>query len=220
MVSPEQPWLDGFAVAPGVVRQFVAMPLGEGWSAEEQLTGRAEWGGLQIAAMPLKREVWKERRREWEEARRWRDEAPRPMACADAAPRAHMMALAPGGRMRQSIARDPFRLEDWDMAAAQRVFVSLAPAEAWKAITGEPAPTHPPRASDYAEAGLPWFEWYSAAPAARRPGGRLTRLRSLGAMFKAGTGAPLPDSEDVPTPPPVPLGPGAPRRVRTPASWE
>ena len=30
MVVPEQPWLDGFAVEKGVIRQFVAMPLGSG----------------------------------------------------------------------------------------------------------------------------------------------------------------------------------------------
>jgi hypothetical protein len=28
LVLPEQPWLDGFAVRKGVIRQFVAMPLG------------------------------------------------------------------------------------------------------------------------------------------------------------------------------------------------
>ena len=54
MVSPEQPWLDGFAVEKGVIRQFVAMPLGEGYSVEGQMTGREEWGGLQISVTPLK----------------------------------------------------------------------------------------------------------------------------------------------------------------------
>jgi hypothetical protein len=39
MVSPEQPWLDGFAIEKGVIRQFVAMPLGDGYSVEEQVTG-------------------------------------------------------------------------------------------------------------------------------------------------------------------------------------
>lgn len=34
VVSPEQPWLDGYAVEKGVIRQFVAMSLGEGYSAE------------------------------------------------------------------------------------------------------------------------------------------------------------------------------------------
>ena len=30
LVVPDQPWLDGFCVQEGMVRQFVAMPLGEG----------------------------------------------------------------------------------------------------------------------------------------------------------------------------------------------
>ena len=45
VVIPEQPWLDGFSVMEGMIRQFVAMPLGEGFTAEEQLTGEAEHGG-------------------------------------------------------------------------------------------------------------------------------------------------------------------------------
>ena len=73
MVSPEQPWLDGYAIEKGVIRQFVAMPLGEGYTAEEQLTGEAEWGGLQIAVVPLRAEVWRARRETWEEERRRRE---------------------------------------------------------------------------------------------------------------------------------------------------
>ena len=51
MVAPEQPWLDGFCVEKGVIRQFVAMPLGAGYSAEEQLTDKAEYGGVQILVL-------------------------------------------------------------------------------------------------------------------------------------------------------------------------
>ena len=47
LLIPEQPWLDGYCVEEGVIRQFVAMPLGAGYTAEEQLTGEAEHGGLQ-----------------------------------------------------------------------------------------------------------------------------------------------------------------------------
>ena len=60
LVVPGQPWLDGFCVRKGMVRQFVAMPLGEGYTAEEQLTGAAEHGGLQIIAYPMKAEVYEE----------------------------------------------------------------------------------------------------------------------------------------------------------------
>ncbi len=46
VVLPKQPWLDGYCVEKGTVRQFVAMPLGEGYTVEEQLTGAADHGGL------------------------------------------------------------------------------------------------------------------------------------------------------------------------------
>ena len=39
-----------------MIRQFVAMPLGRGYSVEEQLTGVAVHGGLQIVAWPMKHE--------------------------------------------------------------------------------------------------------------------------------------------------------------------
>ena len=60
---PEQPWLDGYCVEKGVIRQFVAMPLGAGYTVEEQLTGAAEHGGLQIIAFPMKRERYEQMQR-------------------------------------------------------------------------------------------------------------------------------------------------------------
>ncbi|MFV1988935.1 MAG: hypothetical protein ACC682_16815, partial [Gemmatimonadota bacterium] len=57
VVVPEQPWLDGYCVEKGLIRQFVAMPLGAGYTAEEQITGEAEHGGIQVIAYPMKREV-------------------------------------------------------------------------------------------------------------------------------------------------------------------
>ena len=37
------------------------MPLGSGYTAEEQLTGKAEHGGLQVAVYPMKRKVFERR---------------------------------------------------------------------------------------------------------------------------------------------------------------
>lgn len=54
VVAPEQPWLDGFATSSGVVRQFVAMPMGEGYSVEAQMTGQEVVGGLQFHITPIK----------------------------------------------------------------------------------------------------------------------------------------------------------------------
>lgn len=53
VVVPEQLWLDGIAVAPGVVKQFVAMPVGEGYSVEAQLTGREVATSLQFEITPI-----------------------------------------------------------------------------------------------------------------------------------------------------------------------
>jgi len=49
---PKQPWLDGIAAGDGYVRQFVAMPLGSGYTIEGQLTQEEEWGGIQIEVYP------------------------------------------------------------------------------------------------------------------------------------------------------------------------
>ena len=58
MVAPTQPWLDGFNVGKGVIRQFVAVPLSSGYTVEEQVTGKAEHGGIQIIVYPMKQEAW------------------------------------------------------------------------------------------------------------------------------------------------------------------
>ena len=57
VVIPKQPWLDGYCVEKGIIRQFVAMPLGMDLTAEEQVTGKGIYGGLQIQVFPMKKEV-------------------------------------------------------------------------------------------------------------------------------------------------------------------
>jgi hypothetical protein len=54
VVVPEQLWLDGVAIAPGEVRQFVAMPMGSGHSIEAQVTGQEVNGGLHLEITPMK----------------------------------------------------------------------------------------------------------------------------------------------------------------------
>ncbi|RYP25732.1 hypothetical protein DL768_011427 [Monosporascus sp. mg162] len=52
IVTPEQLWVDGIATEPGIVRQFVAMPMGQGYTVEAQLTGKETNGGLQFEITP------------------------------------------------------------------------------------------------------------------------------------------------------------------------
>jgi hypothetical protein len=157
IVVPGQLWLDGYAVAKDTVRQFVAMPLGKGFSAEEQITGSAVWGGLQIAAYPLKREKFEQVRarlsQERERQQRVVQRAPMPA-----------MGLAPGGKIYQQVFQDKYELEDWDTSAVERCFVSILNSKQWRAVTGEQIPTRPITANDYARHDLPWFDYYADKP--------------------------------------------------------
>ncbi|TFK29554.1 hypothetical protein FA15DRAFT_752670 [Coprinopsis marcescibilis] len=47
-----QSWLDGIVVGPGVVRQFVITNMGKGYTVEEQITGEAKVGGIQLDVYP------------------------------------------------------------------------------------------------------------------------------------------------------------------------
>ena len=124
--------------------------------------------------------------------------------------------------MRQDIQPDPFDLDDWDFAAADRVFVTLVHAKDWKKITGEAAPNQPPTAKEYSQAGLPWFEHYGKDQSALPGSVTLAGVKSVANLFKKFTGATLPNSEDVETGSPKAIGPGAkgPRPVSTASSWD
>ena len=116
MVAPPQPWLDGINAGEDHIRQFVAMPLGSGYSAEEQITGEAEHGGLQIIAYPLKPELYVRRM-----TRGMIALSSFKAQLGDVAPAMALdMGLAPGGRMRQEIYDDRHELTDWDQDHSSR----------------------------------------------------------------------------------------------------
>ena len=222
VVSPEQPWLDGFAIEKGVIRQFVAMPLGEGYSVEEQLTGEAQWGGLQISVAPLKSHIWAAKKRKWKRQRRRRFDGEGVVTCYSMDECSFEMGLAPGGRMHQEIYEDPYELEDWDFAAAERVFVTLVHAKDWKMTTGENVGNFPPTSKEYTAAGLPWFEYYGSDQAALPGSEKLAAVKSVGTLFKTITGAQLPDSQDVDTGSPWKIGASnnKDRPVKPGANWD
>ena len=193
MVAPKQPWLDGYCVEKGFIRQFVAMPLGSGYSAEEQLTGQAEHGGVQIAVYPMKRAVFERRFPERPPMRKRtaRSMGP-PMPCCAPAPAAGM-GLAAGGRMRQEIYDDPFDLDDWDASARGRCFVHLCNSLVWQSVTGAQPPHPPPTAEQYTRAGLPWFEYYGEGTAI--PGSdRLAGIKSVTQLGQDKGDNPLPEN--------------------------
>jgi hypothetical protein len=190
VVAPGQPWLDGYCVEKGLIRQFVAMPLGAGYSAEEQITGKGEYGGLQIIVCPMKKEAFEKRFPE--RAVRYLMSEARSISCSRLD-----MGLAPGGRMRQEIYDDPFDLDDWDTQNASRCFVHIANSLVWRAITGEQPPVTPPTSKEYADAGLPWFDYYDDAATAVDGAEALKQLKSVVEMGREKGDVPVPENESV-----------------------
>lgn len=194
MVLPDQPWLDGYAVEKGVIRQFVAMPLGSGYSAEEQLTGKAEHGGLQLVVHPMKAEAYERLMRTRGPVFAEMMPAMSSMSVADTSP---AMGLAPGGRMRQEIYDDPHDFDVWDTRHRSRCFVHLVNSLVWRAVTGEDPPTTPPTAKEYTDAGLPWFHYYGGDRKALEGGKELGKLKGVTQLGKEKGDVPLPENEAV-----------------------
>lgn len=193
-VTPGQPWLDGYCVEKGLIRQFVAMPLGAGYSAEEQVTGKAEHGGLQILVHPMKAEVFERR---FPIRPQIVDHSSRFYLSRSVEASCLSMGLAPGGLMKQDIYQDRFALEDWDVGSRGRCFVHIANSLMWHAITGTNPPTPPATAKHYTDAGLPWFDYYAENLNAVEGSGILAKMKSVFSMGQSKGDVPLPENESV-----------------------
>ena len=185
LVAPTQPWLDGFCVQKGLIRQFVAMPMGKGYTAEEQLTGAAEHGGVQIMVCPMKSSRYEElcaarraSRKVW--ARRVGE-----VACRG-------LGLAPGGLMHQEVYEDEHGLDAWEHEVRSRCFVHLLNSAQYRTVTGGAPPHEPPTAAVYTKAGFPWFDYYDADRSAVEGAPRLARLDSV-AVRQVKEGGEVPD---------------------------
>lgn len=195
VVIPTQPWLDGFCVKKGVIRQFVAMPLGAGYTAEEQITLRAEYGGLQIQIYPMEAEIY-EREIKSRRERIYLRAMGVPAVCK-AEPG---MGLAPGGHMRQQIYWDEFGFDVWDRSHSSRCFVHLCNSLVWQSITGQHPPYPAPTAKSYSEAGLPWFDYYRDDVEALPGSNTLAELKSVYQISQTKGDHALPENEPVTLP--------------------
>jgi hypothetical protein len=211
LVTPPQPWLDGIAAGAGMVRQFVAMPLGLGYTVEGQVGGEERFGGVQL-------QVFEPR------PGRFPDEPP-PMryrcAAAPAAPAARSreagaMGLGAGGRMKQKIYPDPHGIDTWDPGHRGRIFVHIVNSDMWRDITGEPPPPTPVSARTYARHGLPWFALYDEHLPTLAPGQTLAAVKSIKDIDAGKSTLPLQDDAPV-TPGPIHVLP--PGRVVRDGDW-
>jgi hypothetical protein len=177
LTCPPQPWLDGFNTGSESVRQFVAMPLGMGYTVEAQVTGEEKHGGIQLIVYEPKpgrfpdRQPTPSQRRGgkcYADAEAPTDYDPLEAWClSNAAPTgakrkrgAESMGLAGGGKITQKIYPDSHGIDTWDEANNGRVFVHIVNSEMWREITGEATPPTPVSAHTYTKYGFPWFKLY------------------------------------------------------------
>lgn len=184
---PAQPWLDGFCVAPGKVRQFVAAPLGAGYTVEEQLDAGVAVGGVRIAAYPIRAQIWEERKRFDEQ---------RPMRAFSAAPAAPSMGFGAGGAIEQAVATPVEEHDVWNLDHHSVVRIELVNSDRWEALTGEKPPTEPVTAQEYTKRGYPWFELYEEVPA-RGGSESLGAVATVSEVLARHGEKPLPGNESV-----------------------
>jgi hypothetical protein len=154
LVTPDQPWIDGFNTGKNEVRQFTATPLGSGQSAEEQINFTSGVGGIQIEVYPMRKDFFQRLKK----ARKRSDDTLlfRKMPAAESME----MGLGLGGQVQQEIFKDEYGSEAWDLNRGQRCFIMILNAAQWLGITGERPPLARMTTEDYIKQGLPWFEYY------------------------------------------------------------
>jgi hypothetical protein len=174
VVCPLQRWLDGINAGKGSVRQFVAMPLGMGYTVEGQVTGDEVWGGLQILVFEPKQGRFPDNPPE-----RATSELQKDMMMAQQLATDGQMGVGVGGRMTQKIYPDPYGIDTWDQDNFGSVFVHIVNSNQYRKVTGiEPPPT-PVSAKTYIEFGLPWFELYDEKEGDVEPPKKLADLISI-----------------------------------------
>ena len=161
LVCPPQPWLDGINAGEGTIRQFVAMPLGMGYTVEAQVTGEETFGGIQIIVYEPKPGNFPDQPPEGDVAYRVSDGMLYAAAPAMARPLAGAeMGLAAGGKMKQKIYPDPHGIDTWDVENHGRIYVHIVNSLMYRELTGKEPPPTPITAKTYAQYGLPWFDLY------------------------------------------------------------
>ena len=195
VVCPGQPWLDGINAGSGYVRQFVAMPLGMGYTVEGQVTGKEEFGGIQIVAYDPKPGRFPERPPRSYRGWRLSDTV---MCCeSPSAMYGGEMGLAAGGRMRQAIYPDSHGVDTWDAGNSGRVYVHIVNSTMYRDITGMEPPPSPVSARTYTAWGMPWFDLYDEGKGDVAPSKVLAGVQSVKQKDAALGFAPQQDDEAV-----------------------
>jgi hypothetical protein len=171
IVCPEQPWLDGINAGDGSVRQFVAMPLGSSYTLEAQLSGKEEYGGIQIAVFEPQAGLFPDTA----PARDLDLESEEGLESISLGE----MGLGVGAQIKQKIYPDPYGIDTWNQAEYGSAFVHIVNSQQYEQLTGVMPPQPQISAKIYAEHGLPWFDLYDEEFSHVAPAEELKRVKTI-----------------------------------------
>jgi hypothetical protein len=204
-----QQWIDGIAAGNGYIKQFVAMPLGEGYTVEHQVTGEETSGGLQIMVVDSKdrnKRIYNMRgecdrtlpmpymprgrggrggsrggSRGGMKKCSKRSRSRSPDRSLDRS-EAREMGLSAGGKMKQKIIKDSYGIDHWDQTCFARVYVHIVNNKMYTEITGKRAPETPIDARTYSTSGYPWYDMYEEDVEGVAPSQVLSTIKTVKEM--------------------------------------
>jgi hypothetical protein len=197
LVCPLQPWLDGVKTGPGVIRQFVAMPLGQGYSIEGQLSGQESAFSLQILVYDPLPGLFPDQP---PPARPFEPVMGEPLSFAAPSEADQSLGLAAGGQIIQKVYPDPYGVQTWSQESPGRLRVFILNSRVYQQVTGQPPPASPISAKTYTEHGFPWFSLYDESLDDLAPAPGLSAVESVRQLDQRQGLSPGPEE----TPPEIP----------------
>ena len=184
IVIPDQKWLDGVYSGVGVVRQFVAMQLGDGYTIESQITDEEEHGGFQILVFDAHDGRFPDRDPENDERIKLEEHEKKTGECIRYQI-GSTMGIAAGGNIKQQILKDPYGFESWNTVNKQKIQIHLINSLAYKAITGLNPPRSPITIAEYKTFNIPWFEHYDESLPIVDPNSNFKNLLGINQIERA-----------------------------------
>ena len=206
---PNQKWLDGICSGEGLVKQFVAMPLDQGYTIEAQITDEEKFGGFQIVQMAAVEGRFPQRNpdldahiRESEARKRWEQSLNAGPMSLHAGPLSAVsslragalpapcqvedmsMGIAAGGSLKQQIQKDTYGIDSWNPKRKRSLTIHLVNSIAYKEITGLEPPSSPITVDAYERAKIPWYSHYDETVPIVKPPSIFKRILGISAIEK------------------------------------
>ncbi len=189
IVIPNQKWLDGINFSQGVVKQFVAMPLGKGYTIEAQITDEEKFGGFQITVADcipgffperdpeIDKRIENARLEKQRERERIKSGIPATISIRSAnfvlnsraVSPASIMGIAAGGNIKQQIEKDTYGIESWSSEIKRSITIHIVNSKTYEAITGFKPPDSPITIDQYQRFRIPWYSYCNESVPSLKP---------------------------------------------------